>query len=114
MKVYGIKNCNTVKKAVSWLEKHKITHEFHDFKKEGIHESTLTKWAEKVGWQALVNKKGLTWRALNDEEKAAVTDAAQAIDLMQRKTSVIKRPIIESKQTLLVGFNEEEYESNLL
>lgn len=111
MKVYGIPNCNTVKKATDWLKNNEVAFEFHDYKKEGIDKGQLQKWSKKVGWEKLVNKKGTTWRTLPAEEQQKVTDESAAIELMMQKTSVIKRPVIEAGAKLLVGFDEEEYKN---
>lgn len=109
--LYGIKNCNTVKKAVDWLDSHKIAFEFHDYKKAGISKEKLTAWTKQVDWEKLVNKKGTTWRALSDDEKENVKDANAAIALMQEKTSVIKRPLIEKNgKVVTLGFDEVEFE----
>lgn len=113
MHVYGIKNCNTVKKALSWLEAHGIPFTFHDFKKEGVSKEKLDAWEQQVDWQALVNKRGTTWRQLSPAEQSAVVDAATANQLMQSKTSVIKRPVIESPNGIILGFDEEEYNAKL-
>jgi Spx/MgsR family transcriptional regulator len=93
--VYGIPNCNTVKKVLDQLkaEGHNIT--FHDFKKEGVSKGKLESWCKAVGWEALVNKKGTTWRGLAPEVQASITTKANALMLMQEKTSVIKRPVVE-------------------
>ena len=111
MKLYGIPNCNTVKKARTWLDEHGVAYEFHDFKKSGISEDTLRQWLSQVEWEKLVNRAGMTWRGLSDAEKAAVTDNASAIRLMQEKTSVIKRPVlVKDAQILHLGFTEAAYE----
>lgn len=110
MIVYGIKNCNTVKSALDWLKKKNIDYEFHDYKSKGISEAKLKDWSKQVGWETLVNKKGMTWRKLDDKAKAKVTNLTSAINLMTTQTSVIKRPLIEAKgKVVAVGFNEEEY-----
>lgn len=110
MKLYGIPNCNTVKKARTWLDEHGITYEFHDFKKSGISKETLQQWLGQVDWEKLVNRAGMTWRGLSDAEKAAVTDPASAITLMHDKTSVIKRPVlVKDDQILHLGFTEAAY-----
>ena len=114
MKVYGIKNCDTVKKALTWLDKNNIKYEFHDFKKLGIDERKLQDWSAKVGWENIINKKGTTWKKLSPEEQQSATEAAAAFKLMQEKTSVIKRPVVESDNLLIQGFNEKEYEEQLL
>lgn len=110
MKIYGIKNCNTVKSALDWLKKHQIDYEFHDYKTKGIEGGKLKQWIAQVGWESLVNKKGTTWRQLDDKTKAKVTNQAEAIRLMLEKTSVIKRPLIENKDKVVaLGFDEAEY-----
>jgi transcriptional regulator, Spx/MgsR family len=113
MHVYGIKNCNTVKKALTWLEENKISYTFHDFKKEGVSEEKLVEWEKHTGWEPLVNKRGTTWRQLSPAEQLAVVDAASANQLMQAKTSVIKRPVIETPRGIVVGFDESEYKAKL-
>lgn len=110
MIVYGIKNCNTVKSALDWLKKKKIDFEFHDYKKEGISSEKLKGWSKQVGWENLVNKRGQTWRKLDEKEQKKVIKEAAAIRLMMDKTSVIKRPLIEkSSKVVLMGFDEAEY-----
>lgn len=109
MKVYGIPNCNTVKKATEWLKNSQNTFEFHDYKKKGITAEKLKEWSKQVGWEKLLNKKGTTWRTLSREEQQKVADEKSAIELMIKKPSVIKRPVIETDEKLLVGFDEEEY-----
>lgn len=108
--VYGIKNCNTVKSALEWLRKNKIDHEFHDFKSKGITDAKLKEWIAQVGWEALVNKRGTTWRQLPPAVQEKVKNQSAAIALMKEKTSVIKRPVIESGGTIVaLGFDPEEY-----
>ncbi len=115
MTVYGIKNCNTVKSALEWLRKNKIDIDFHDYKTKGVTENKLRNWSGQVGWESLVNKKGLTWRQLDDKTKAAVITESSAIRLMQEKTSVIKRPLIEKDGKIItLGFDEHEYARLLL
>ena len=109
MKVYGIPNCNTVKKATEWLRNNQNTFEFHDYKKKGITAEKLIEWSKEVGWEKLVNKKGTTWRALPTEEQQKITNETAAVELMIAKPSVIKRPVIETGEKLVVGFDEEEY-----
>lgn len=113
MKVYGIANCNTVKKAIGWLKTNEEEFEFHDYKKKGITKEKLKEWSKEVGWEKLVNKKGTTWRELPEDEQQKVTNKKTAIELMIDKPSVIKRPIIESDGKLIVGFNEEEFNNSL-
>ena len=114
MTVYGIKNCNTVKSALDWLKKHKVEFEFHDYKAKGITDTKLKEWSKQVGWESLVNKRGTTWRQLDEKAQAKVTSESAAIALMKEKTSVIKRPLIEKNgKVLLLGFDEEAYAAKL-
>lgn len=113
MHVYGIKNCNTVKKALTWLTDNGIAYTFHDFKKEGVSEEKLQAWERELGWEPLVNKRGTTWRQLSAEEQGRVVDTASANALMSAKTSVIKRPVIESPKGIILGFDEAVYASKL-
>lgn len=111
MKLYGIPNCNTVKKARDWLEQHAVAYEFHDFKKLGLDNATAQSWLQQQPWEKLVNRSGMTWRNLPEAEKLAVVDAASALPLMQSKTSVIKRPLlVRDQQILALGFSEAEYQ----
>lgn len=109
MKVYGIKNCNTVKKALDWLNDNHIEFEFHDFKKQGISEAKLEEWDSKLGWEPLINKKGTTWKQLDPTRQASVNSKLEAFRLMQEKTSVIKRPVLETENEILLGFDEDAY-----
>lgn len=109
MKLYGIANCSTVKKARLWLSGHGRDMPFHDFRKDGIDKALLERWIALIDWQDLVNRKGTTWRRLSDAEKAAITGEAAAIDLMLHNPSVIKRPVLDSGHRILVGFDEERY-----
>jgi arsenate reductase len=105
--VYGIPNCNTVKKARTWLDEQALPYTFHDYKKQGVPTDRLDAWIQAVGWEVLVNRQGTTWRKLDEAAKAAVVDAASAKVLMSSQASVIKRPVIERDgQVLLVGFDE--------
>ncbi|WP_293953303.1 MULTISPECIES: ArsC family reductase [unclassified Sphingobacterium] len=113
LQVYGIKNCNTVKKALTWLEDNNVPFQFHDFKKEGVSVDKLKEWETQVDWQALVNKKGTTWKKLSPETQEQVIDSDSANKILQENTSMIKRPVIEYKKGILLGFNEEEYVTNL-
>lgn len=110
MKLYGIPNCNTVKKARDWLAQHDIAYEFHDLKKHGLDAATAENWLQQSDWSKLVNRSGLTWRGLPDERKQQVCDAISAAQLMLEKSSVIKRPLLEQDGTLLhVGFDAAAY-----
>ena len=103
--VYGITNCDTVKKARAWLVGHGVLHLFHDFKKQGVPEPQLDNWLETVGWEKLVNRQGQTWRKLDESVRSGVTDAASARALMLAQPSVIKRPVVEwSASDVSVGF----------
>jgi arsenate reductase len=110
MILYGIKNCNTVKSAIDWLKKNKVDFEFHDYKSKGIDASKLKAWSGQVGWESLVNKRGTTWRQLDETTQKKIIDERSAIDLMISKTSVIKRPLIEDKgKVVALGFDEAGY-----
>ena len=110
MVIYGIKNCNTVKAGLDWLRKYKIDFEFHDYKTKGITEAKLKNWSKQVGWESLVNKRGTTWRQLEESVQAKITNEKSAIALMMEKTSVIKRPLIERDgKVVVLGFDEIEY-----
>lgn len=110
MKLYGIPNCSTVKKARDWLAQHDIAVEFHDFKKHGLSADIVQNWQQQIAWDKLINRSGLTWRALPEANKNAILDAASALILMLEKTSVIKRPLLERDGKLLhVGFSETDY-----
>lgn len=111
--VYGIPNCNTVKKAVDWLKENNLDYEFHDYNKSGITKDKLSEWSKYFGWENMLNKKGTTWQELDDEEKKKVVNEKEDIKLMLNKTSAIKRPIIEANGKYLIRFNEEEYKSLL-
>ena len=109
MKIYGIPNCNTVKKTLDWFKLHQIDYEFHDFKKLGISNDKLEEWAEKLGWEALVNKRGTTWKMLDAELQTSIVTKETAFKLMQEKTSVIKRPVIETDACPgFLGYNEDQ------
>lgn len=110
MKLYGIPNCDTVKKARSWLQAHGIEYEFHDFKKHGVNEAMLAAWLKQVGWQKLLKKTGPTWGKLPAEVKASINDDASALALMLAQPNVIKRPVLERNgKVLATGFNENDY-----
>jgi Spx/MgsR family transcriptional regulator len=109
MKIYGIPNCNTVKKTLDWFRLHRIDFEFHDFKKHGITELNLEEWSGILGWEVLLNKRGSTWKLLSPEVQNSITTKQAAFRLMQEKRSVIKRPIIETgHDTVILGYNEEQ------
>jgi arsenate reductase len=111
--IYGIKNCDTMKKARAWLDKHGIDYAFHDYKAAGIERAKLEGWANKLGWEALLNRAGTTFRKLPDKDKEGVTEK-KAIALMLAQPSMIKRPVLElGRGKLLVGFRPEDYAAAL-
>lgn len=113
-KIYGIPNCDTVKKAQTWLKEHDIPYEFHDYKKLGISAEKLAEWLTQYPQQTLINRSGTTWKKLSEEQKNSVVDAASAIPVMLTNTSAIKRPIIEKGNIIAIGFRVEEYEKILI
>jgi arsenate reductase len=111
--IYGIKNCDTMKKARAWLDKRGVEYAFHDYKTAGIERERLERWAKKVGWEALLNRAGTTFRKLPDKDKQKV-DAKKAIALMLANPSMIKRPVLDlGRDRLLVGFKPELYDDAL-
>ncbi len=106
--LYGIKNCDTVKKARRWLEDHGVEYQFHDFRQDGLDKAQLTGWLEQLGWEAILNKRSTTWRNLSDKDKAISTNQ-QAGKLLLANPTLIKRPVVEKNKTLLVGFKESEF-----
>jgi arsenate reductase len=108
--LYGIPNCDTVKKARTWLAEQGIAAEFHDFKKAGVTSSLIQHWLADVPWDVLVNRKGTTWRGLSDQRKASVVDAKSATELMLELPSVIKRPVLATEKKTVVGFSDALYQ----
>ncbi len=108
--LYGIKNCDTMKKAMTWLNEQGIEYTFHDYKKAGIDADTLENWLEKVSHEVLINRRGTTWRKLSDEDKADV-DNAKAVTLMSANPSLIKRPVLDVDGNIHLGFKADEYAS---
>jgi arsenate reductase len=106
--LYGIPNCDTIKKARKWLSDNGQDYSFHDYKKQGVPEKQLRSWVKQLGWETLLNKRGTTWRKLDEATKASV-DEASAIQIMLDNPSIIKRPVLSCGKTLLVGFSAEEY-----
>ena len=106
--IYGIKNCDTMKRARAWLEAHKVAHQFHDYKVAGIDKPTLESWAKKVGWEVLLNRAGTTFKKLPEADKEGLTEK-KAIALMLAQPSMIKRPVLDAKGKLTVSFKLEEY-----
>lgn len=112
IKVYGIPNCDTIKKARKWLEAHGVEYTFHDYKKAGVPANDLKKWVKKSGWEVLLNRRGTTWRKLDDKVKDNINETS-AIKVMLENSSAIKRPVLVSGKILLVGFKDEEYQQLL-
>jgi len=112
IRVYGIKNCDTMKKAMTWLTENGVPYEFIDYKKVGIAEANLPEWDSRAGWEKLLNTRGLMWRKLTDEERSAV-DREKALKLMAQYPSLIKRPVLDAGSQLLVGFSPENYAAQL-
>ncbi|MBS7564042.1 Spx/MgsR family RNA polymerase-binding regulatory protein [Mucilaginibacter sp. Bleaf8] len=112
MKVYGITNCNTVKKALDWLKQNQVDYEFHDFKKLGVSADKLQEWDAKAGYEKFLNKQGLTWKQLDPEVKESIKTKEDALQLVQQKTSMIKRPVIEDNGFLFFGFDESAYKQH--
>ncbi len=109
-KLYGIPNCDTVKKSRTWLAEHGVAYEFHDFKKHGVTEALIANWLIQVGWQRLLKKTGLTWGKLPTEVKADMQDDAAALSLMLQHPNIIKRPVlVRDGKVLATGFNPTEY-----
>jgi arsenate reductase (glutaredoxin) len=107
--IYGIPNCDTTKKAITWLQKNNIDFSFHDYKLQGISKEKLEDWCNKQGWELIFNKRSTTWRELPEAEQLKVTNQAAAIKTMLANSSIIKRPVIEHNNKIIVGFNETAY-----
>ena len=107
--LYGIKNCDTMKKARTWLDQHKVEYRFHDVRVDGLEEKTLQQWTRSVGWETLLNTRGTTWRQLSDKDKSNITET-KAIKLMLQHPAMIKRPVLVQNKMVHVGFKEQEYQ----
>jgi arsenate reductase (glutaredoxin) len=110
--VFGIPNCDTVKKARVWLDTKDVAYAFHDYKKAGVDAATLNRWADAVGWEPLLNRAGTTFKKLGDADKKDI-DRAKAIALMIANPSMIKRPVVEGAGPLLVGFKPDDWAQSL-
>ena len=110
--LYGIKNCDTMKKARTWLDSHGVQYEFHDYKAAGIESDVLQRWVAEVGWEVLLNRAGTTFRKLPDAQKTGLNER-KAISLMVAQPSMIKRPVLENGKRLLVGFDPAVYKKEL-
>lgn len=112
LKMYGIKNCDTIKKARRWLEENHIAYEFHDYRSDGLDKQQLETFIRLIGeWQPLLNTRGTTWRQLSEAQRAAVTNAEAAIDLFLAHPAIIKRPLLIGGEQALLGFSAESYQS---
>ncbi|WP_379923328.1 arsenate reductase [Erythrobacter sp. R86502] len=114
MNLYGIPNCDTVKKARAWLDRNGLAYTFHDFKKEGANPPRIKAWIAAAGLDTVLNRKGTTFRKLSDADKTLVADSHTAVVLMVQQPSIIKRPIVEHAHGILVGFKEDEWSATLL
>jgi arsenate reductase len=106
--LHGIRNCDTMKKAWSWLDDHGVAYEFHDYKKQGVDRATLERWAAQVGWEVLLNRAGTTFKKLPEADKQGLNET-RAIKLMLAQPSMIKRPVLDHDGTLVVGFTPDAY-----
>lgn len=112
--IYGIPNCDTIKKTRSWLDIHKVAYIFHDYRSEGISKEKLTDWCHQIKWEILLNKRSTTWKELAADEQSKITTQAKAIALMIKNPTIIKRPVIEqSGKVLAVGYDEELFQKLL-
>ena len=110
--LHGIGNCDTIRKAKKWLDAQGVDYRFHDFRKDGLDRTQLEKWAASVGWETLLNRRGMTWRKLDPADKANL-DEHKAIELMLQHPAMIKRPVLETGDAILVGFDEQAYRDAL-
>jgi arsenate reductase (glutaredoxin) len=113
IEIFGIKNCDTMKKAFRWLDENNLEYCFHDYKKEGVDEAIAKAWVEELGWESIINKRGTTWRKLDEETKNTM-DNNSAIQTMIAQPSIIKRPLVMVNESIYLGFNAEDYAQKLL
>ena len=106
--IYGIKNCDTIKKARKWLDKNEVEYSYHDFRSDGISKSLINEWLQQLDWESLLNTRGTTWRKLEDDDKNSI-NKAKAIALMLDQPAIIKRPVLVHKKKFYLGFKEENY-----
>ena len=109
-RIYGIRNCDTMKKSFAWLESRNVDYDFHDYRKEGVDPAKLKAWAARAGWEKLANMRGPTWRKIPDAQKANLNEA-RALALLAQNPSAIRRPIVEKGAKLLVGFDPAEFDA---
>jgi Spx/MgsR family transcriptional regulator len=110
--IYGIRNCDTMKKAMRWLEEQGIEYRFHDYRREGLEPATLRSWEEELGWQVLLNRRGQLWRKLPQRQRDCI-DRDSALRIMEKDPGIIKRPVLDTGSRRLVGFTPEQYEQLL-
>lgn len=113
IEIYGIKNCDTMKRAFRWLDDNKVKYRFHDYKKEGLEASMAKAWIDQLGWENIINKRGTTWRKLDEETKDSMDDE-KAIQIIVNQSSMIKRPLLIQNDAIHLGFKAEEYAQKLL
>ena len=111
--LYGIENCDQVRKSRQWLKANNIEYRFHDFRRDGLTIDLLSNWLSHVPWDALLNRRGMTWRKLPEAERHAIVDQASAIELMIAMPTVIKRPVMQTRDHLLVGFSETVFQATI-
>lgn len=108
--LYGIPNCDSVRKARRWLDKHGVDHQFHDFRKDGLSGKKISQWVDKLGWEQIVNKRGQTWRQLPEKTRKGL-NRENAVKLMEESPTLIKRPVLETAKDLKIGFSEADYKA---
>lgn len=111
--IYGIKNCDTMKKAIKWLKDHSVEFEFHDVRKDGLDDKQIIAWEKELGWEILLNRRGMLWRKVDQKTKDAI-DKNSAIELMKKDPAIIKRPVLDMGDKRVVGFSEDSYEELFL
>lgn len=114
MTIYGITNCKQTQKAISWFEEMKVSYVFHDFKKLGITAEKLTEWSNRVGYEALLNKNGMSWKQLSQDLKANIKTESEIFAMLEKRPILLKRPIVEYENSLVIGFNQTAYASRLI
>ncbi|KKI42247.1 ArsC family reductase [Hafnia alvei] len=107
--LYGIKNCDTIKKAKKWLEEQQIAYQFHDYRADGLDAELLRTFIEQLGWESLLNTRGTTWRKLNESVRQSINNADSAAELMLAQPAIIKRPLFAHNHRMLLGFNPDQY-----
>jgi arsenate reductase len=112
IEIFGIKNCDTMKKAFRWLDANNFAYTFHDYKKEGLDEATAKAWVDKLGWENIINKRGTTWRKLEEKTKNTM-DNENAVHIMVSQSSIIKRPLLKIDDSIILGFSIDEYTQRL-